>query len=194
MEKIWNFMEKEPKYKGSIKVVHFLEVLKELGWKKVSDKVEKPLKGLKILPYYGCLLLRPRGFGIDNPDNPNIMEELLYALGAEVIDTPLPFKSKCCGAYQVVHMKNVVSQLSYGILQKAVEAGADMLATSCPLCEFNLGERQKDIQNLFRGFNEIPVIYYSQLMALAFKLKENKIGLDYNYPNPRPLLRKKGLL
>ncbi len=166
MEKIIDIMEKEPDYEGSVEVVHLLEVLRKVGWEKVSERVEKPLKGLKVAPYYGCLLLRPRGFGIDDPDNPSVMEDLLRALGAEVVDTP--YKAKCCGAYHTVQMKEVAAELSHRILSQAEGAGADVVATSCPLCEYNLGDRQKEIKKIFREFENIPVVYYTQLMALAF--------------------------
>jgi heterodisulfide reductase subunit B len=192
MKKIRDVMEKEPNYGGTVEVVHFLEVLKEQGWEKVAGKVEKPLKGLKVAPYYGCLLLRPRDFGIDDPDSPTIFEDLVGALGAEVVD--IPFKAKCCGAYHTVEMKEVAAELSKRILQQAVEAGADLVATTCPLCQFNLGDRQREIKRIFRDFGSIPVVYYTQLMALAFGLKEEATGLDQNYPDARPVLEERGFL
>ena len=192
MKKIRDVMEKEPNYGGTVEVVHFLEVLKEQGWEKVAGRVEKPLKGLKVAPYYGCLLLRPRDFGIDDPDSPTIFEDLVGALGVEVVD--IPFKAKCCGAYHTVEMKKVTAELSQRILQQAVEAGADLVATTCPLCQFNLGDRQREIKRIFRDFGSIPVVYYTQLMALAFGLKEEATGLDQNYPDARPVLEERGFL
>lgn len=191
MEKVRDNMEKEPPYGGKIEVVHLLEVLRDLGWSKVTERVERPLEGLRVAPYYGCLLLRPRGFGIDNVDNPKIMERVLKALGAEVVE--IPFKTKCCGAYHTVQMKEVVAELSHRILDQAVEAGADMIATACPLCEYNLGPRQEEVKKLFRDFESIPVVYFTQLMSLAFGLKE-ATGFEQNTPDPRPVLREKGLL
>jgi heterodisulfide reductase subunit B len=190
MEKIRGIMEKEPEYGGSVQVVHFLEVLKELGWDNVAARVKRPLTGLKVAPYYGCLLLRPRQFGIDDTDSPTIFENLLEALGAEVVDFSL--KTKCCGAYHTVHLKEVVADLSHRILQKAVNAGADIVATACPLCEFNLGDRQREVKLQYSGFENVPVVYYTQLMALAFD--EDATGFDQNYPDPRPLLKRRGLL
>ncbi len=192
MKKIRDIMEKEPEYSGSVDVVHFLEVLKKEGWEKVAGFVTKPLEGLKVVPYYGCLLLRPREFGIDDPDSPSIMEDLLRSLGAEIVD--IPFKTKCCGAYHTVYSKEVTADLSHRILEQALEAGADIVATSCPLCQYNLGDRQKTITDIFRDFEPIPVVYYTQLMALAFGLEEEATGLDQNYPDPRPVLEEKGLV
>ncbi len=192
MEKIRGFMEKEPEYSGGVEVLHLLEVLRARGWEKVSEKVVKPLEGLKVAPYYGCLLLRPRELALDDPDAPRIMEDLLEALGAETVD--LPYKSKCCGAYHTVHMKEVTAELSHKILAQALEAGADMLVTACPLCEFNLGKRQEEVRRLHPEFGSIPVVYYTQLMALAFGLEEEATDFEENVPDPRPILAERGLV
>ena len=191
MEKIRGFMEKEPEYSGGVEVLHLLEVLRARGWEKVSEKVVKPLEGLKAAPYYGCLLLRPRELALDDPDAPRIMEDLLEALGAETVD--LPYKSKCCGAYHTVHMKEVTAELSHKILAQALEAGADLLVTACPLCEFNLGKRQEEVRRLHPEFGSIPVVYYTQLMALAFGLEEEATDFEENDPDPRPILAERGL-
>lgn len=188
---IESIMEKENRpYGGKAEVIHLLELLSELGWGKVSEGVERPLEGLSVAPYYGCLLLRPRGFGIDDPEEPRIMENLLEALGAEVVD--ISFKSRCCGAYHTVFMKEEAAELSYKILRQASEMGADLIALSCPLCMFNMADRQGLIGRLFRDFKGIPVLYFTQLMALAFGLEE-EAHLDENNPDPRPLLRERGL-
>jgi heterodisulfide reductase subunit B len=192
MEKIRDVMEKEPNYRGSVEVVHLLEILQQGGWETVAERVKKPLKGLKVAPYYGCLLLRPRGFGIDDPDNPQIMEALLEALGAETVD--IPYKAKCCGAYHTVQMKEVTAELSHRILQQAVDAGADIIATACPLCQFNLGDRQEEVKKIFRDFGSIPVVYYTQLMALAFAQDEEAMAFGQNHPDPRPVLRDRKLI
>ena len=191
MEKVREIMEKETPYGGKAEVVHLLEVLRDLGWSKVADRVERPLEGLRVVPYYGCLLLRPRGFGIDDVDNPQVMEQLMKALGAEVID--IPFKTRCCGTYHTVHMKEVAAELAHRILDQAVEAGADMVVLSCPLCEYNLAGRQDVIRRLFRDFDSMPVVYFTQLMALAFGL-DKATGFEQNDPDPRPVLRERGLL
>lgn len=192
-KKIHDIMYKEDlKYSGNVEIVHLLEVLQNLGWEKVKSNVKKPLKGLKVAPYYGCLLLRPRGIGIDDTDNPKILEEFLEALGAEVVD--FSHKQKCCGSYHTVHMKEAVADLSYNILKQAEDAGANILVTACPLCEYNLGPRQTQIKKQYPVFNSIPVVYFTQLMALAFGLDEEATEFEANQPNPTPLLIEMGLM
>jgi heterodisulfide reductase subunit B len=179
-------------YSGQVEVQHLLEILRAQGWDKVQARVTKPLKGLKVAPYYGCLLLRPRGIGVDNVDNPTIFEDLLEALGAEVID--FGYKQKCCGSYNTVHMVDVVADLSSRILNQAQVAGADIVATACPLCEYNLGNRQIEVAKKYPKFRNIPIVYFTQLMALAFGLGEDETALGMNKPDPRPLLKQKGLM
>ncbi len=192
-QKIRDVMYKEDiEYSGKVEILHLLEILRENGWEKVSEVVENPLEGLKIAPYYGCLLLRPRGIGIDNTDNPTIMEDLLKALGAEVVD--FSHKQKCCGSYNTVHMKDVVVDLAYKILSQAMEAKADVVATACPLCEYNLGPIQNMVYSKYPGFKTIPVLYFTQFMAIAFGLSEEEMALSENKPDPIPILLEKGLI
>ncbi|MBD3205391.1 heterodisulfide reductase, subunit B [Candidatus Bathyarchaeota archaeon] len=192
-KKIRDIMYREDiEYSGKVEILHLLEILREHGWEKIKDVTHKPLKGLKIAPYYGCLLLRPRGIGVDNADNPKIMEDLFEALGAEVVD--FSHKQKCCGSYNIVHMKEVVVDLAYNILNQAEKAGADVIATACPLCEYNLGPIQGKIQENYPNFETIPVLYFTQLMALAFGLSEEDAAVTGNTPDPKPILIEKGIL
>ncbi len=192
-EKIHDIMYKEDiKYSGNVEIVHFLEILREKGWDKIKNQVKTPLKGLRVAPYYGCLLLRPRGIGIDDTDNPTIFEELLEALGAEVIN--FSHKQKCCGSYHTVHMKEAVADLSHNILKQAEDAGANILATACPLCEYNLGPRQTQIKKQYPSFESIPVVYFTQLMALAFGLDEKATAFEANKPDPTPLMIEMGFM
>ncbi len=190
--KLREIMEEEPPYGGDkVEVTHLLQLLREMGWERVKERVKRGLRGLRVAPYYGCLLLRPRGIGIDDANKPTIIERLIEALGAEVVE--IPFRSRCCGGYQTVHMGQVVADLSHRILRQALEDGADLITLACPLCEYNLGERQGEVIRAFPGLKYIPVLYFTQLMALAFGL-EDSAGLELNNPDPRPLLRRKGLL
>lgn len=192
LEKINNFMYLEQDYTGGVDVVHFLELLREIGFEKVREKVRKPLSELRVAPYYGCLMLRPKETGIDDPEDPTIQSDLLTALGATAIDNP--FKTRCCGSYQTVRDKFTVAELTFEILTRARKEGAECVTTSCPLCMFNLADRQKEVKERHPEFESMPVLYFTQLMALALGLDENDCGFDQNVVDPRPLLKEKSLI
>jgi len=191
-KKLNDFMYLEKDYQGKTEVIHYMELLRDLDFSKVSEKVKKPLKGLKVSPYYGCLMLRPKEVGIDDPESPTIQGDLLSSIGAEVIDNP--FKTRCCGSYQTVRDKYAVAELAYDIITRARKNGAEMITSSCPLCLFNLADRQKEVMERHPEFEPMPVLYFTQLMALAFGLDEKYFGFEDNFIDPRPLLREKGLL
>ena len=188
LAKINDFMYLEKDYDGKIEILHFLEILEEIGLDKITEKVTNPLKDLKISPYYGCMLLRPKEISIDDPEDPSGLERLVLALGAEVVDNPL--KKMCCGSYETVQHKDIVVRLAHDILSRAEEEGAEAVITSCPLCAFNLDDRQKEIMEQYPGFKEIPVLYFTQLMAVAFGVDREDLGLNDNYIDPAPLLVK----
>jgi heterodisulfide reductase subunit B len=187
LEKMNSFMDSEEDYRGGVTVVHYLTLLKEeVGFENIP--VKTPLHGLTVVPYYGCLLLRPEEVSIDNCESPTIMAELLTALGADVVDHP--YKLECCGSYHTVDHKDVVCEKTYSIVHSAQERGAEAVVLSCPLCEFNLDVRQKDLE---KKLAPLPVVYFSQLLALSLGLDGN-LGFDNHYANPEQLLKKKGLL
>ena len=140
-----------------MEVVHFLEILRDLGPEVIGSKVKEPLEGLRVAPYYGCTLLRPKEIGIDDPENPTIQNDIIGALGAEVVDNP--YKTVCCGSYQTVQEKVAVAKLAHDILSHARAAGADVVTTFCPLCAFNLDNRQREVRELDPGFEPMPVLY-----------------------------------
>ena len=193
LKSINNFMYLEEDYEGKVEVVHFLDLLRDtIGFDKVKEKVKKPLKSLKIAPYYGCMLLRPKEIGIDDPESPTIQRDLLIALGADDIENA--YGKRCCGSYQTLQDKNVIADLAYDILSRARLEGAEAISLSCPLCAFNLDNRQKEVVEKHPEFKPMPVFYFTQLMALAFGLDERFCGFDSNYIDPRPLLKEKNLI
>jgi heterodisulfide reductase subunit B len=192
-EKINSFMYEEPDYEGDVEVLHLLELVKsDVGFDKVRGKVKKPLSSLKIVPYYGCLLLRPKAIALDSQENPTIMEELLKATGAEIADDP--YKTECCGTYHTVSNVGIVVDHAYRIVNSASQRGADAIATTCPLCHFNLDRRQKEIGEKYPEFKPVPIFYFSQLLCIALGLGEEPCNFDLHYVDPRPLLKEKGLL
>jgi len=192
LKTINNFMDTEQDYEVKVNVVHFLDKLRDIGWDKVKSSVKKPLKGMKVSAYYGCTLLRPRGIGIDDPEAPTIMDDFIEAMGAEPVNNP--YKSLCCGSYHTVgDNKELVADRAYKIINAARENGAEMIITSCPLCAFNLDNRQKETKEKYPDFEHMPVIYFTQIMALAMGM-EDKAGFDGNYIDATPLLKKHGFL
>ncbi len=186
------FMDRENDYKGTVKVLHFLEFLRdEVGFNVLKKKVKNPLKGMKIMPYYGCMLLRPREVAIDDAEEPTILGDLLTALGAEVIDNP--FKIECCGSYHTIEEKKLVSDRAYRITKFAMERGADAIVLSCPLCRFNLDVRGKEAEKLYNNYKQLPVYYYSQLIAVALGLDPKYCGFGDHAVDPILLLKKKGV-
>lgn len=186
------FMDRENDYKGTVKVIHFLEFLRdEVGFDVIKKKVKHPLKGMKIMPYYGCMLLRPREVAIDDAEEPTILSDLLSALGAEVVDNP--FKIECCGSYHTVENKELVSKRAHRITNFATERGGEAMMLSCPLCKFNLDARGKEAEKIFKGYKQIPVYYYTQLIAIALGLDPEVCGFDQHVVDPLLLLKKKGV-
>lgn len=187
------FMDRENDYKGTVKVQHFLEFLRDdVGFDVLKKMVKKPLKDVKIMPYYGCMLLRPREVAVDDAEEPTILSDLLSALGAEVVDNP--FKIECCGSYHTIQEKELVSRRAYRITSYAVERGADAIVLSCPLCRFNLDVRGKEAEKMFNGYKQLPVFYYTQLIAVALGLDPSVYGFDQHVVDPTLLLKKKGVL
>ena len=186
------FMDRENDYKGTVKVLHFLEFLRdEVGFDVLKKMVKNPLKGMKIMPYYGCMLLRPREVAIDDAEEPTIMADLLTSLGAEIIDNP--FKIECCGSYHTIEDKKLVSDRAYRITKFAVDRGADAIVLSCPLCRFNLDVRGKEAEKIYNNYKQVPVYYYSQLIAVALGLDPKCCGFGDHAVDPILLLKKKGV-
>lgn len=190
-ETVMGFIEEE--FDPSMNVLHYLEVLRDrVGFEAVAAKVEKPLKGLNVAAYYGCLLLRPAAeMGFDDPERPVVMENLLTALGATPIDFPM--KTECCSAFQVVHSEATATRCSREIIESARRAGADLIVTACPLCQFNLEDRQKEMGET-SGFKSLPVLYFTELLGLALGLGEGSVDATRHYVPWRAPLVKAGVV
>ena len=128
------------------------------------------------------MLLRPKNVGIDDAEDPKILQELISALGAEAIDWDSG--SRCCGSYHTVNNKDIVINLSRGIIEDARRNGADIIITSCPLCAFNLDNRQQDILEKDPEFETMPIVYFSQLIGVAFAIDKEKLGWEFNHISP----------
>ncbi len=166
--KVTDYLEVD--YAGEGRVLHFLEVLRDdLGFDKLAEKVKKPLQGKKVAAYYGCLLLRPsKVMQFDDPENPTIMEDMLKAIGAEVVKTP--YRTECCGAYLSVTEEGVARDTVSKIIDSARNAEAEALITACPLCRYNL-ENCADQE----GKSPVKVYYFSELLAEALGLQYDQL-------------------
>ena len=161
-----NYMQLDEPYAGETNVLHYLEVLRDrVGFDELKKKVVNPLKGRKIGAYYGCLLLRPiTVLAFDDPENPQIIEDFIRAIGAEPV--VYPYRNECCGGYISLKEKEMSGRMSCNIVDSAADAGAEMLITACPLCMYNLNKS---------GSGKIPVYYFTELLAEALGVKEEAL-------------------
>jgi heterodisulfide reductase subunit B2 len=186
--KVTTFIEEE--YEGNVQTVHLLEVLRDdIGFGALAKRVTRRLEGLKVAPYYGCLLLRPaEEMGFDDPERPTILENFLESLGCTVVD--FPHKTECCGSFVAVSSPEVAQACSARILDLAVKQGAEMLVVSCPLCKYNLDHAPRQVQAGEGGAAKMAVLYFSQLLAIALGCEEGCLHFEEHAVDPRPRLSK----
>jgi heterodisulfide reductase subunit B len=180
-------------YDGRTPVLHLLEILgRDIGIPRIAAAIRRPLGGLKVACYYGCLLTRPPEIAnFDDAENPTLMDRLLEAAGAAPLDWP--HKTECCGASFSITDSSIVLQLSDQILAMAQAAGADCIATACSLCQLNLDMRQKDIESKYGRRYNLPVFYFTQLLGLAMGCRADELSLSSLVVRPKALLQAKGI-
>ncbi len=187
------FMDEEPDYAGEVEVVHLLNFIRdEVGWDKVREAVKKPLTGLKVAPYYGCTLVRPAEVAIEPAVDATVFEKFIEALGAEVVTNPGAFD--CCGSYQILSNPKEALNAAADVLTKALVKGADILALSCPLCDYNLGKRQNELVAGHGLSSQLPTIYFTQLLAVALGLEPTLCHFELNHEGTRSLLEDRKLI
>jgi heterodisulfide reductase subunit B len=164
-------------YRGTVKVRHPLDVLvNDVGLETITKKVKVPLHNLRVAPYYGCQIVRPFA-EFDSQYNPVTMDQLLEAIGAEVVRYPL--KTRCCSGSQTGSLPDVGLRLVYILLREACRRDAEVLVTVCPLCQFNLEGYQDEIGRKYED-SSIPVLYFTQALGLAMGLPAKQLGLKRN--------------
>jgi heterodisulfide reductase subunit B len=190
--KIFDFIEME--YRAGLRLPHYLQILRdEIGFEKVKGSVKRDLKGLRAAPFYGCMLLRPfEEMQFDDKENPTIFEDFLRSIGCEPVH--FPYKIECCGSFQSVGAPDVATECGAAILRSAIKNGAEIVVTTCPLCQFNLDTKQKDIREKYPDFKSVPVLYFSQLMGLSFDLPVETLDFQRNDVDPLPFLEGRGVL
>ena len=157
-----NYLGLDTPYNGETSVLHYLEVLRDrVGFDKIKAAVKNPLTGRKIAAYYGCLLLRPsKVMRMDDPENPTILEDFIRAIGAEPVIWAR--RNECCGGYIAIESRDEAAARSQSVMANAAAKGADTVITACPLCLYNLSKN---------GASEIPVVYFTELLAEALGVK-----------------------
>ncbi|MBR2848245.1 MAG: CoB--CoM heterodisulfide reductase iron-sulfur subunit B family protein [Clostridia bacterium] len=161
-DRVNRYMAEETPYNGETTVYHYLELLRDVvGFSNVAMAVKKPLAGKKIGAYYGCLLLRPgKVLGMDDPENPRIIEDLIVALGGEPVIYAR--RNECCGGYVSAESPALAEKNSGKVIDNAAAAGAEMLVTACPLCKYNLEKYS----------SKLPIVYFTEILAEALGIKE----------------------
>jgi heterodisulfide reductase subunit B len=175
--------------RNTTEIVHLLQILYD---RRKSIAVSKPLKGLRVASYYGCLLVRPQEIThFDDPENPQMMDKLMTTLGAQPLEWD--FKTACCGASLPLSRRDIVVKLSYRILLQAKQLGADCVAVACPMCQMNLDAYQNEMVKQYGEKVEMPILYFTQLAGLAMGLSPKELDLDKHFTDPMPMLKNKGL-
>jgi heterodisulfide reductase subunit B len=171
----------------SVKVRHPLDILlNDVGLDAIKTKVTHPLNGLKLATYYGCQIVRPYAL-FDDQRNPTSMDRLLEACGAKIV--PYPLKTQCCGGSQKGTLPEVGLDRIGRLLAGAVRGGAEMIATVCPLCQFNLEAFEEEASNAHQF--RIPILYFTQLLALAFGVPLKEAGIQRSFISIKPVLAEK---
>ena len=178
---------------GSLKIRHLLDVIiNDIGLDVVRSKVTKPLTGLRVAPYLGCMVPRPdyenRWSDHEHPDE---LDRLLEALGAEVIDFPL--KTHCCGGHMTQIGPSTAFELIRRLLSSADQYKADLMVTVCPMCQMNLDAYQNETNHYFHTNYHMPILFFTQLMGVAFGVDPKDLGFGSEIVNAGPAMSRIGV-
>ncbi len=166
--------EDDLQYAGTSQVYHLLEVFaNDVGVDEIKKRVVQSLNGLKVAPYYGCQIVRPRK-DHEEVENPRFFEDLLSATGATPIEYQL--KTRCCGGSLLITSRKAAFSMARNLLQNAVDNGAQVIATACPMCQVNLECYQQQINQEFGTKFNVPILYFTQLLGLALGAAPKELG------------------
>ncbi len=178
---------------GQLVVRHLLDVIfNDIGLDKVKEKVVKPLTGLRVASYIGCMVPRPDyNKAVSDTEHPYELDDLLKALGAEVIDFPL--KTACCGG----HMTQIGPDTAFELIRRLIAAAdqykADALVTMCPMCQMNLDAFQGQMNGYFHTNYKMPILFFTQLMGIAFGEKPEHLGFGSEFVSAHDAMRRIGV-
>jgi len=182
--------EDDLSFAGTSQVRHLIDVLvHDVGLEEIKKRVKSPLTGLKVAPYYGCQILRPRK-DHEDVEQPTFFEDLLAAIGAEPVDFRL--RLRCCGGALILTNREAALGMVRNLLENALASGATLIATACPLCQVNLECYQTQVNSEFGTNLKVPVLYFTQLVGLALGLKPGKLGIGSELVSVTPALAAAG--
>lgn len=171
---------------GTVHVRHLIEVfVKDVGLGAIKQRVTRPLKGLRVAPYYGCQILRPRK-DHEDVERPRFFEDLLSSIGATPVEYPL--RLRCCGGSLIMTNRKAALTMVRDLLQSAADCEAQVIATVCPLCQINLECYQRHVNRVFGTAFSIPILYFTQLLGLALGISAKRLGIGTELVGPAPAL------
>jgi heterodisulfide reductase subunit B len=174
---------------GSLRVRHLLEIfVNDVGFDAVASKVTHPLYGLKVAPYYGCMIVRPGYDAFDDVEHPTSLDKLMRAIGADVVDFSL--KTHCCGGHMTQISEPTAFEMIRRLLKNAADYEADAIVTLCPMCQLNLDAYQGDVNKYFGTDYHIPILYFTQLIGLAYGFTPREMGIGKEFVSAKPALAK----
>ncbi len=173
---------------GTVKVRHLVEmVINDVGLDTLKERLKKPLYGLNLAAYYGCLVARPDAV-FESTEQPQAMDHMIEALGAKA--TPFALKTFCCGGHMTQINETTALEMIHKIVKNAAESGADAIVTICPMCQLNLDVYQGYANQSFGTKFEIPVMFFTQVIGLALGLKPKDLGFGQEFVNARSVIGK----
>lgn len=180
---------------GTLRVRHLLDVMvNDIGCEAIAARVTKPLTGLRVVPYYGCMIVRPEFGGtdaFDDVEQPTTLDTLLKALGAEVV--PFSLKAACCGGHMTQISESTGFEMIRRLVKSATEGRADLIATLCPMCQLNLDAFQGPMNKFCKTDYHMPVLYFTQLVGLAFGIDAGSLGIGSELVDARRALARIGV-
>lgn len=181
-------------YRGTTSVKHLLWIiLKDLGTDRLKATVVRPLRGLRVAPFYGCYILRPsRELEFDDPVNPTSLEAVIMAVGAEPVH--YSGRTKCCGFPVMLEKEGIAVSMASNVLLEAAAAGADCVVTPCPLCHMALDLYQEKVWERLEMRLRLPILHLPQLIGLAMGFSSKELGMSRHLVSTEGLLRSLGVV
>lgn len=175
-------------FKGNVRCIHPLEALAvDIGFDRVKEAVQYPIKGVNVAPYYGCYIIRPPVL-YDGAEDPRSFEKLIEICGGNSI--PFPLKTKCCGGGTFLTAEDTAIGLSARVMMQAKQNKADMMMVGCPLCDMLMDAYQPKMEKKLGLPVNMPVMYFTQYLGLAMGIKLKKLGLNKRFVSPQPIYNK----